>query len=968
MEKTIKKNHVLNIKNNINNYGIFLRMNISKEQNENINNYEKIMKSFIRFCKDKYNMQEYAACLERSEGQYMHIHMYVNQFLPLKEINKKWCDLAGIFDKELKGNIYMVQVKDDLHKVNILKYIWKEPLRTWICQSYKDKYGWISGSIPENLTVNNEKSIIVQEEKEEFINKNTEKNLDILAVNSKEDVKKVRKARDLFNRKFICAAHKRERIKLYKRQEVLEKDLIILNSYEDFIKKGGRNFKNNMKILKYIANKIEPFVIYDNICKYMEIKTKQIMLLNMSYIALQLENIKDNHYIYFKIGEKLFKYYDIYKNFSKKLIEDNKSFIKNIKKITKKEWNLMYKNFYASDSYKEYKENIIKIGVRYFNIFKNLFYDVNINTKRLIMKNEIKNKINSIIDLQKVNLFKYKLPLIEKPIEWGPELENYGGWHSFELRESLIKKNLNTGNNLDINHKEIYPVINKLQNIEYEVNVELLNFILENKEKIFEVLLKDFELNSVEYNTLKEQYEITLNIAYYMTKYKKFYFTYKFDYRGRLYVEQEYFNYQGNLLARSLIRWANAKERNLYWFKIACVSYYSGLSKYTESETQYEIALRFYKENIDKWELKDWFKYIKEAKEPILWLSIFHDLKINKPSYEKPDLTKYIMWFDATCSGSQLLSLFLNDDTYLKSLNLTQDYKINDYYTYVYNQYGKFKNVNDKDARKIVKKIVMTINYGLTILGCHRYIYQILKSLKYCDSIKNYKEKWKSEVIKFYNFIKNISLVKKLETLQEIWNKYCKKQLIYEFVIGENGFILNNTNNILIQQKINYEYIFKMKTIIYKKYYKNLSLYNKSRKKKEKGYRFLWHYNKIDKRDQARKIKANLIHMLDATWNILTCKHVNFDIASIHDCHGLHSADIDNYNVIVRSVLIKLFYVQNQYYNLLYNMLLAYKDMTNDSAFFDRMIIEIKQHYTYVIMDIWKWYRIRHSKYIFIPK
>jgi hypothetical protein len=89
MEKTVKENRIGIIKNKNNNYGIFLRMNIVKEQKENINNYEKVMKNFIRFCKNKYNMQEYAACLERSEGEYMHIHMYINQFLPLKEINKK---------------------------------------------------------------------------------------------------------------------------------------------------------------------------------------------------------------------------------------------------------------------------------------------------------------------------------------------------------------------------------------------------------------------------------------------------------------------------------------------------------------------------------------------------------------------------------------------------------------------------------------------------------------------------------------------------------------------------------------------------------------------------------------------------------------------------------------------------------------------------------------------------------------
>jgi hypothetical protein len=56
------------------------------------------------------------------------------------------------------------------------------------------------------------------------------------------------------------------------------------------------------------------------------------------------------------------------------------------------------------------------IGVRYFSIFKNLFYDLDLN-KRLVLKKEIKEKIKKIIYKEKVIKYKYKLPLIEKPLE-----------------------------------------------------------------------------------------------------------------------------------------------------------------------------------------------------------------------------------------------------------------------------------------------------------------------------------------------------------------------------------------------------------------------------------------------------------------------------------------------------------------------------------------------------------------------
>jgi hypothetical protein len=141
----------------------------------------------------------------------------------------------------------------------------------------------------------------------------------------------------LQNFKFICAEHKRERAKMYKKQSILEKDIMIFNTVEDLRKKGGKNFKMKINVLRNIYNSIETYVIYNQISKDMSKKTKEIMIMNMSYIALQLENIKENHYIYYKIGEKLFKYYDIYNIFYNKLIDDNKNDIVDVKRITKKE-------------------------------------------------------------------------------------------------------------------------------------------------------------------------------------------------------------------------------------------------------------------------------------------------------------------------------------------------------------------------------------------------------------------------------------------------------------------------------------------------------------------------------------------------------------------------------------------------------------------------------------------------------
>lgn len=958
-------------------WGIFLRMSAAKETLDVINVYEKAVPKIIRKWKDNYNMKEYAGVMERSKEGFIHVHIYINQYLPLKEINKQWCELIGIEDIT-KGNLYMIKVENEEHKKNILDYIWKAPLRTWICQTYKDKYGWKTGNPVKNnilelqqlnneiiyedkvLACNFEENVHENDKKiRKYIRKSVTKNKKVeSAENEKSAKKKGLKIGDLKNYKFICAEHRRSNYKIYKKQIDLEYDLIYLKSIEILKKKGGKNYKMNLNVLRKLGEDIKPYIYYDSIAKNLKEKTKEIMLLNMVYIALQLENIKESHYIYYKIGSKLLKYYDINKHFILLMIENNKQYIKNVKKITKTEWKLLYSWFYNSAYYDEYKKKVIEIGVKFFTIFKTVFFKINNETKRLILKDKYIDIVNKIISNLKIKKYKYKLPFIEKPKEWGPDLQDLGGWHMLELRHPLVKQDFNNGNQLIINYKKIYPIINRLQNIEYEINKEFLNFVLEHKDKIYEFLLKDFKKDSQAYKTIKEQYDITLNLAVYMSNYKKFYFTFEFDYRGRLYPHSEYLNYQGNLLARSLIRWHNSKKKDMKWLEIACVSLYKGMLGYS-----YEDMVLLYQQLFKNLKFENWYDYFKNAKEPILWLTLFYELKNNLK-----EETKYIIWFDATCSGSQLISLLVNDESYFKELNLSWENKVYDYYTVIYEKYGNIKGIADDHVRKIIKKTVMTINYGLTRIGCHKKIYPLLKEYEYCKNWKEYKIKWYNEIEKFYKFLQNLNLVKHLNILQEIWDEFCAQLITYEFVIGETGFIVNNDNNIINDLNEKYHYLFKMKTFVYKKYYKNLSLYNKSRKMKEKGFKYLWHNKILNKREQKRKIKANLIHMLDATWNILICKNVNFDIASIHDCHGIHSINVDIYFKEIKQVLEYLFFNTNQYYNLLLNMLLQYNKQINDEVFFKEILEKISKYKTNIIFDTIKWWYIKKSKYIFIPK
>jgi hypothetical protein len=196
----------------------------------------------------------------------------------------------------------------------------------------------VSGDVPSSGLKIEERVYVV----EGFEEKKAEKIVTIcveekVAANAKQEIKKPLSSSDEKVLNFICAEHKREEYRKYAKQIDLEKEVIIIKSIDFLRKKGGRNFRNNKSILLNFTKKIEDYVNFKQISQKMKTKTKQIMLYNMSYIALQLENIKEGSYIYYKIGEILFKYYDINKLHIKQLIEKNKTKIADIKKITKKE-------------------------------------------------------------------------------------------------------------------------------------------------------------------------------------------------------------------------------------------------------------------------------------------------------------------------------------------------------------------------------------------------------------------------------------------------------------------------------------------------------------------------------------------------------------------------------------------------------------------------------------------------------
>jgi len=191
-----------------------------------------------------------------------------------------------------------------------------------------------------------------------------------------------------------------------------------------------------------------------------------------------------------------------------------------------------------------------------------------------------------------------KLPMIVKPKEYnitvgsspkrdGKLIEILGGYLLNDKEYAIpmiISHPLNEGQTIIKEKNVVYNTVNYLSSVPYKINEELLNFILEfgidykliidpNFEHPLETKLKQ----SLAYATAKKltaqekrdldsfnsQRNLERNILGLAKIYKNipsFYFPVRIDFRGRVYCEPEYLNYQSTELAKSLLLFANNEK------------------------------------------------------------------------------------------------------------------------------------------------------------------------------------------------------------------------------------------------------------------------------------------------------------------------------------------------------------------------------------------------------------------------
>jgi len=419
-------------------------------------------------------------------------------------------------------------------------------------------------------------------------------------------------------------------------------------------------------------------------------------------------------------------------------------------------------------------------------------------------------------------------------------------------------------------------------------------------------------------NSRRVIYAVAFDIAKQFKKYDEFYFSYKADFRGRLYPVQQVFNPQATSNVKALMEFAEGVEPTadgIYWLKVALANA-MGYDKLV-----YEDRVAWVDENIEEIQMSannplERVSFWTEADEPLMFLS---GCKALSDALEGK-LVHYPVPLDATCSGIQIYSGLLMDEEGARAVNVINNdtgkpadiYKevadvverrlmSGDYpkeFTFT-DAEGNFTEVKThREAlglkgnidRKKTKRNVMTQPYSVTQRG----MYEQLREL-FDEAQDDGKEFWKGE--KWVS----IKLLTHLNT-----------QAIFEVVKGAivgQEYIKEITKHFNLSNK----------PLVWKTPLFDFPVIQASQKMKKKQMesqlgklQFSFLTDNIDSRKQSSSIAPNFIHSLDATLMMLTVERLAEEYgvksyALIHDSFAVPCTEVKHLNEAVRDSYVELF-------------------------------------------------------------
>lgn len=390
----------------------------------------------------------------------------------------------------------------------------------------------------------------------------------------------------------------------------------------------------------------------------------------------------------------------------------------------------------------------------------------------LIPSTNIRDKFK--IKQKKPLVLPAKIPMIVKPNEYkrvvyddGKTREELGGYllNGEYYSNELIIKNWRSKVNSKIQDVNvIYRTINNMASVGYKINKDVLEFISMNDRRLeltkinlthpFDEKLCDKKLNKIQktelesFNSKKQVEETILALADTLENVNEFFIPVRMDFRGRIYCEADYLNYQGTDLAKSLLLFAKGEKilksdiSSINYFKIFGANCF-GLDKFSFTDRIKWVDVNI--ENIRNFnngilikKAKHKFMFIAFCFEYNRWLHCLSDCNSSEFTTFLP------VQLDASCNGYQHISMLVKDLDLAKYLNLNKSKPEDvpeDFYSIVASYLDVFYNskLNSSDlykkdrdsiirlksldiSRSIIKKAIMTIPYNASALQLIKYL------------------------------------------------------------------------------------------------------------------------------------------------------------------------------------------------------------------------------------------------------
>ena len=623
-------------------------------------------------------------------------------------------------------------------------------------------------------------------------------------------------------------------------------------------------------------------------------------------------------------------------------------------------FDIYYKNYMSSSNkFKDFKfnynftqENIIRLGHIFIfvlilnGIIKEVYEKDFSEITRIVIEQDYINEIVSNMIVEPSSL-----PMISRPLSWSED--EFGGFLSnLELKKDVITGSIERHEHLIEYRESLYKAINTLNNIKFRINIELLEFLMNEGQYLIDFKNSDQLISLAAAKLFKDTF---------------FFLNTHADWRGRIYTHSFYLSYQGSDIASSLLLFNEGEVLNaegVYYLYIYGANAYNFNNI---SKAPFSKRIEWVMSNIDK--ILNMEKDFLVKAENRFVFSAF--CLLIRQLEKNPNYPVYLpVFLDATCSGIQHISALIKDYELGSRVNLfkviNKEDQIGDIYSDILgpindeiNRFGLGRDNTDsyynfkfiKLNRSIVKQSIMTKVYNVTNYGIAKqlenklakvemtlndlkknsnYINDLFLEKEYLDKIGDLKSNRKIKITRFkvpamnregFVYVSKSQLFKIASIINErVFFTFPSLKSIYSYFISISklmislGIPLNwfTPNGIKITQHY-------LKTETKKV---SIKLGNKPKVLVIKQMT-----NIIDKTKQAQAIIPNIIHSLDASHLINVINRIpDTKVIGVHDCFGTSPNKMGYLSDIVKKEFILLYSKTNFLENFHERVLQSLKD------------------------------------------